>query len=93
MIPVYKGKVVINLMGPEINILALTQEHVDDMIRKEEPFSKRSDYGPTGFNVDQIRFDDQEPIVVGQNTINSSDVPGDLLVNITLEPQFVRANV
>lgn len=93
MIPVYKGKVVINLMGPETNILALTQEHVDDMIRKQEPFSKRSDYGPTGFTVDQIMFDNQKPVVVGQDTINSSDVPGDLLVNITLEPQFVRANV
>ncbi len=93
MIPVYKGKVVINLMDQDTLILALTQEHVDDMIRKKEPFSKRTDYGYAGFEVDQIRFDDQKPVVVGQDTIYSSDVPGDLLVNITLEPQFVSDDV
>lgn len=92
MIPLYKGKVIVYVMGPETKILALTQEQVDAAIQNESTFSDYSSLGPTGFDVSRIKFDNQQPIVLGEDTINRTEVPGDLLFNITVEPQFILVN-
>lgn len=80
-------------MGPETKILALTQDRVDDVIQNEKTFSNYFSFGPQGFELNEIKYDDQKPIVLGEDTITNSEVPGDLTFNITLEPQFIKVNV
>lgn len=92
MIPVYNGKVVVFTVGAETKIKALTQEQVDEAIEYMETFSGYSSLAYMQYNVSQIRYDDQRPIVLGEDTINASEVPGDLTYNITVEPQFIKVN-
>lgn len=92
MIPVYNRKVVVFNEGSETIIRALTHDEVDNAINYGEIFRDYASLAHKIYNVSQIRTDDNQPLVLGRDTIDSSQVPGELTYSITVDQQFVKVN-
>lgn len=91
LIALYKGRVIIPNVQQQVT-LGGREEQINAFIQSKETFHEFTAHVPYSLSLIRFRYEDQQPIVVGDDTITIAEVPGNALFNIIPEPKFILTN-